>query len=134
MKKYLLGFTAVALAVVFSSFTKPFVSYTMKLTVSPIAANRVNTETNWKDNGSLYGICSGTQQDLACTITADEKYTHDVSGVQVLNTSGDTPAGEAFLTVTEATGLLDEGVQYYKIASITASDNTTSFSFVNAVH
>src|SRR5205085_12086951 len=99
MKKYLFAFTAIVLAVVFSSFTKPFANKTFRLKagVDKTSPTQVALKSNWEE-ATL--SCTGSA-DIPCTITVDESFTSIVNGDRVLNTSG------SFITIQTENGLLD---------------------------
>jgi hypothetical protein len=116
MKKYLFGFTALALAVAFSAFTSaPFVSYKFKpkVGVDMTSESALETETNWETTAIS---CNSTQQDLACIIEVDQAFTHtEQQGevtVRVLNTTGAN-----VIAIDAENGLLTGGTQYKRIAS-----------------
>jgi hypothetical protein len=124
MKKYFFAFTALVLAVVFSSFTKPFtnVIFKLKTGVDKTSAAAVENKANWEE-----GIitCAGNA-DIPCTLSVDPSFTSIVNGDRVLNTSGST------ITIVTENGFLDTApdpdVQYKRVAS------GTNYSFVNKVH
>jgi len=135
MKKYIPNLLSFAFAIILSAFTtnnfSSFTYYTLKLTRSPTSPGVVSDETKWSECGVYYGRCETASNDLACSITAHDRYTHDEQGCQVLNTPWNTPLGEAYLIITETQGVFCDEIQYYRILSIVASDLTSDFTFFN---
>jgi hypothetical protein len=140
MKKYLLGFTAIALAIAFSSFTKPFATNTFKLLSNPNAANIVNDDAQWSTAGILQGQCDVSPVDLACTIKTnvnDVAYFHTVGTDKVLNTfsyANSQNPKQDYIEITEATGKnLGGGVFLRIISAVQAKHyNTTTSAYENA--
>jgi hypothetical protein len=135
MKKYLLGFSAIVLAVAFSAFTtKKSLDRTFKLTSRPNAVGIVPDQTKWTSTGTLYGVCGVSATDLACRINVDEEaaehYFHIDGATRVLNTEAYAQAHTAveaeFFTITQGIGLNkttgDNQGQYYNINTLTPSN------------
>jgi hypothetical protein len=125
MKKYFLAITAIALAIVFSSFTKPFANkvFRLKAGVDKTNSSAIQLKSNWEE-GTI--TCNTSSLDIPCTITLDEAFTSvDGDGVRTLNTSG------SFITIQTENGLLDQtvvpNVQYIRVA------NGSNYTPVNKV-
>jgi len=99
MKKYLLGLTAVVLAIGFSAFTttkfvKPFATKTFKLRIVPTQQSDLTVLTNWEEGTPT--TCDGTNEE-ACLVTVDER------DVQPYTAGGTSHLGPANVTITAAT-------------------------------
>jgi hypothetical protein len=107
MKKYFFGLLAVVVAITFSAFKAPMSSTAFKLISDPSSATTVATQSDWKTNGTLFGVCTTTPEDLACTIklesTTMAAFYHG-GGTKILNTRSDAIAagvGGRYLEITE---------------------------------
>jgi hypothetical protein len=111
MKKYFLGLSALVCAIAFSAFTKPYVLTDFKLLQDPVAANIVNDDAKWAQQGGLFGRCDELQNDIACVIQLNvanqAAYFHNDGENDVLNTfayaNAQTPKKD-YLEITEAVG------------------------------
>src|SRR5689334_8968484 len=108
MKKYFLGFSAIVLAIAFSAFTKRTQSADLKMSILANSVSRVQNPANFSSaNGNNASVdCGASVHKVACTLLAvDPKYTHTVSGAEVLNTgtagtvSTGNPDGEQILSI-----------------------------------
>jgi hypothetical protein len=119
MKPYFFAFTAIVLATTFSSFSNHFANkkFNLKAGTDKTSASAITNNANWEE-GTL--SCTGSQ-DIPCTITVDEPFTHfDGDGDRLLNTSGN------FITIQTEPGLFD-GVQYLRL------DSGINYTFANKV-
>ena len=127
MKKYLLGFTAIVLAIGFSAFTNSSKSFTdrtfkLKLSVDKTSASAIQDVTNW----DFAGFSCGSGTDIPCTITVPDAYTHtDGNGDRFLNTS--TSQGSVISIETENGLFVAPSTQYIRVAP----DAQTVYAKVN---
>jgi hypothetical protein len=90
MKKNVICIAAIASAIILSAFTGKFATQTFKLTSDPTSSGIVDDPSHWSDNGFLFGVCTSTPENLACTIKFESTtmglYSHtDVNGDVILN-------------------------------------------------
>jgi hypothetical protein len=114
MKKYLLGFAAIIIAIAFSALNKPSSFEDFYLLNDPVSANIVNDPGQWvtpDEGGSVFGDCSTSPEDIACTISVQTPlscyYHTGPNGGKILNTfayaSTQTPK-QCYLEITETVG------------------------------
>jgi hypothetical protein len=135
MKKYLLGMTAIVLAIGFSAFTKPaakpFDLLGFKISASDAAVSgRVADNTKWVLQSPALD-CAGQDNEIACMIFVDAQFTKDVSGVTKLRTSTD---GSPYVTITQANGDNFSTEHKYIVSQITNTGGSSPLtpSFDNA--
>jgi hypothetical protein len=123
MKKYFFGMIAIVGAISFSAFKAPMASKSFLLNADPTSANIVSTQSDWFTGGVIYGDCSATPEDLACTIklstTTMANFYHNNGTDDVLNTRADaiaTGVGARYLEIQEA----QVGTGRYKTSTILA--------------
>jgi hypothetical protein len=66
MKKYLFGIFAIALAIGFSAFKKPFTNYQLKYIGATFTSSEVAKPANWTYDPNQ--TCSGIDEERPCTI------------------------------------------------------------------
>lgn len=138
MKKYLLGFSAIVLAIGFSAFTKPvkpaFATHFFKFMGDPTISSQVLDLTKYTEENP--STCPSSTE-IACSITViGEAFSHTVvdgdDTQEVLNTSTNNPDNESILTLSDAVGYTDVApdpdVNYYKLLS------NTGYTPVNRAH
>jgi hypothetical protein len=136
MKKYLLGCTAIVLAIAFSAFTKKINNVDFYLTTDPANVGAVAQEHNWRSdaNPTQFANCSTSPLDVACTITLDldtmSSYVTGSAGAGYqLKGSGDSGNN---LIISEVDGKdLGGGVKDHIIASIVKNAGGAVTTFAN---
>jgi hypothetical protein len=109
MKKYFFGLIAAVAAITFCSFNSPMGTNTFLLSSDPTTAYIVSTPSNWTTSGNVFGDCSATPEQLACTIKLQTStmsaFYHNNGFADVLNTDSYALAqgvGARYLEVNES--------------------------------
>jgi hypothetical protein len=128
MKKYLLGSSAIILAIAFSAFiTKPTATNVFRYKKTSFTSTQVATLSNW--DVKVSSICT-SGSDKACEIVVDDVYTHeDALGVEIFNTHNyvsSLPPGTTELEMTIA-AIDDNANNLFKVDST----GTTATTVIN---
>jgi hypothetical protein len=107
MKRYIISVLGIVVGLGFSAFTKPssppFSYTTFKYFGSKFSATQVEDLQKWSASASQ--LCNdNSSEDYACMISVHDAYTHSVSGVEVLNTFDNHPAGESYIVIVAVDG------------------------------
>jgi hypothetical protein len=125
MKKYPFGMFVIVLAITFSAFKKTTpmtLDYTFTLQSSPtssgvIIANEEGFFSNWLKTGTAITACNPTDEEKACSILVNAKYTTTIGSDILLNVTDPDGAGskEAF-PMAVALGTYTNNTQYYIVS------------------